>query len=152
MDKPNTVYVTFIGSTPDRVWSLLTDADSSPQWFIGNRMDVGAAVGEPYRLYRPDGTIEVDGKELAIEPGRLLRVSWAMPELPASRLENEVDFLIEDKGDGVVRLAVQEFHHEPIPEKWIESGREGWSLILASVKTLLETGKPLPGIRMEPPE
>lgn len=152
MDKPDVVHVSFIASTPERVWDLLTDAGASPDWFSGNRMEVGAAAGEVFRVYRPDGSLDVDGTIVAIEPPLRLRVIWFMPDLPISPRHDEEEFLIEDKGDGVVRLAVQEYHGAPLPEKWIEAGREGWSLVLSSLKTLLETGKPLPKVKMELPE
>jgi uncharacterized protein YndB with AHSA1/START domain len=152
MDKPNTVYVNFIESSPDKVWDLLTDADASPDWFLGNRMEVGAAVGDPFRVLSPDGTFDVEGKIIAKEAWRRLRVSWVMPDLPVMPDENEVEFLIEDKGSDVVRVAVQEYHYVPVPEKWVEAGREGWSLILSSLKTMLETGRPLPRVEMKPPE
>lgn len=152
MDKPNTVYVTFIATTADRIWDLLLDTDSSTSWYFGHRMEVGAAVGDPYRLLLPDGSLLVDGEVLIIEPGRRLRVSWTLPDMPIAPIDNEVDFFTEDLGIGVIRLVVQEWFYEPIPEKWVETGREAWSLMLASVKTLLETGKPLPRVKMEPPE
>jgi len=152
MDKPDTVYVTFIKSSPDKVWDLLTDAEASPDWFFGNRMEVAESIGGDFRVFRPDGTVDVDGQILASEPRTRLRVSWVMPDLPPLPDENEVEFLIEDKGSDVVRVAVQEFHYVVVPEKWIEAGREGWSLILSGLKTMLETGKPLPRIEMKPPE
>lgn len=152
IDKPNVVHVSFIASTPDQVWDLLTNADASPDWFFDNRMEVGAAVGDAFRMFRPDGSINVDGKVLAIEPPLRLRVSWIMPDLPISPRQDEVEFRIEEKETGVARLAVQEYHGGPVPEKWVEAGREGWALILSSLKTLLETGKPLPKVKMEPPE
>jgi uncharacterized protein YndB with AHSA1/START domain len=152
MDKPNVVHVSFVASTPQQVWDLMMDADASPDWYSDNRMEVGAAAGDDFRVLRPDGSIDVDGKILAFEPPARLRVSWIMPDLPQSPRDDEVEFLIEDKGNGVVRLAVQEFHGDGPPAQWIEAGREGWSLILSSLKTLLETGKPLPKVKMEPPE
>jgi uncharacterized protein YndB with AHSA1/START domain len=152
MEQPSKVYATFVASSPDKAWDLLTDAPRSPDWFFGNRVEVGATVGDSFRVLRPDGSLDVDGKILAKEAWRRLRVSWVMPDLPVLPDDNEVEFLIEDKGNDVVRVAVQEYHHVPVPEKWIEAGREGWSLILASLKTILETGKPLPRIEMKPPE
>lgn len=152
MDGPNAVYVSFIASSSDKVWDLLTDAPSSPDWFFGNRMEVGARVGDPFIVRRPDGSPHVDGTVLVKEPGRRLRVSWFMPDMPVRAAEDEVEFLIEDKGEGVVRIAVHEYHGEPLPEKWIEAGREGWSLAFSKLKTLLETGKPFPRWEMKPPD
>jgi hypothetical protein len=42
-----------------------------------------------------------------------------------------------------VRLTTTEIHDEPIEEKYLEGGRQGWPMILSGLKTLLETGHPL---------
>lgn len=152
MDRPDNVYVSFIETTPDKLWALLIDSAASPDWFFDNRMEIGAEVGEAYRVIRSDGSVDVDGEVLVREPWRRLRVSWIMPEMPVNSADSEVEFLIDDEGNGVVRFCVQEFHGGHVPEKWQEAGREGWSLILSSMKTMLETGRPLPRIKMEPPE
>ena len=152
MDKPDSTYAIFIAATPQQVWALLNDSAASPDWFFGNRMEIGAAPGDPFRALRPDGSIDADGKVLVKEANRRLRVSWEMPDMPIRPGDDQVEFIIEEKAGGVVRVAVMEYHSAPLPEKWIEAGREGWSLILSSLKTMLETGKPLPRVEMHPPE
>ena len=139
MERPDAIFVIYIETTPARLWTLLASADASPGWFFGNRMEIGGAPGDPFRVTRPDGTIDVDGGILAIEPGKRLRVSWAMPGNPLGEgRPNEVEFLIDPAGEGVVRLSVLEYHHLPVPDAWKEAGRQGWSLILSSLKTRLE--------------
>ena len=148
--KPDAVFVTFIAATPQAVWDLLTDKARSPQFFFGNIMSVGAAAGEPFTVTRGDGTPDVAGKVLVHEPPHRLRVSWdmvAMPDVPTA----EFEFLLEAV-DNVVRLTFSQFNGGPIPESFVDAGREGWSLIQASLKTLLETGKPLPPIKPRPPQ
>jgi uncharacterized protein YndB with AHSA1/START domain len=82
MEKPDLVYMIFIETSADRLWSLLTSAVESPKWFFGNRIELGSAPGDPYRVIRADGQAAVDGGVLAIEPPRLLRVRWDMPGDP----------------------------------------------------------------------
>jgi len=152
MDKPDTVYAIFIAAKPEAIWALLHDSGPSPDWFFGNRMEIGAAPGDPFRAFRPDGLVEVEGEVLVTDAGKRLRVSWVMPDMPIRPGEDQVEFVIEEKVDGLSRLAVHEYFSAPVHEKWIESGREGWSLILSGLKTILETGKPLPRVRICPPE
>jgi len=152
LDKPNTVYVSFIASTPGKVWDLLLDTGASPDWFFGHRMEVGAEVGDPLIVLSPDGSPLVEGEVLVKEPGRRLRVSWVLPDMPIRLAEDEIEFLIEEKGEGVVRFVVHEYLSEPLPERWIVAGREGWSLVLSGIKTILEAGKPLPRVVMMPPD
>ena len=47
-------------------------------------------------------------------------------------------------GPAVVRLTMTEAHPTPIPAYLLEGGRTGWPMILSGLKSLLETGKPLP--------
>jgi hypothetical protein len=49
-----------------------------------------------------------------------------------------------------VRLTMIESHSWDVPEAILSGGRTGWPAILSSLKSLLETGKPL-AIEMEPP-
>ncbi|MDQ0465910.1 uncharacterized protein YndB with AHSA1/START domain [Caulobacter ginsengisoli] len=150
MRKPDAVFVTFIAATPQAVWDLLTDKARSPQFFFGYVMSVGGAAGEPFTVTRADGTPDVAGKVLVHEPPHRLRVSWdmvAMPDVPTAELE----FLLEPVDD-VVRLTIRQFDGGPISDSFVEAGREGWSLIQASLKTLLETGRPLPPIKPRPPQ
>ena len=57
---------------------------------------------------------------------------------------------IEQAGDSV-RLTMTEAHSWDVPEAILSGGRAGWPAILSSLKSLLETGKPL-AIKMEPPK
>jgi uncharacterized protein YndB with AHSA1/START domain len=146
---PDRIFMTFVAARPDRVWALLTDAVRSPDWFFGQSMHVGRAVGEPFLISTPDGQHPVKGQVLAFDPPGRLLVSWDV-QMPGVA-KNEIEFLIEDLGNAT-KLTVHEYHLGPVPEKFLKSGREGWSLILASIKTLLETGKPMPPVKMTPPE
>jgi uncharacterized protein YndB with AHSA1/START domain len=147
MENPDLVYMIFIETSADRLWSLLTSPAESPEWFFGNRIEIGDAPGGPYRVMRDGGEAAVDGHILAIEPGRRLRVAWEMPGNPLGEgPPNEIEYLIEPAAEGVVKLSVLEFHRLKVPEEWQRAGREGWSLILSSLKTLLETGRALPRV------
>jgi hypothetical protein len=66
-------------------------------------------------------------------------------ELP----ECVVTYDIEQAG-GAVKLTVTESHSWDIPDTILAGGRAGWPAILSSLKSVLETGKPL-DIKMEPP-
>jgi uncharacterized protein YndB with AHSA1/START domain len=150
MDRtPDRIFLTFIAAPPEKVWALLTDATQSPDWFFGQRMDVGTAKGDAFLITTPDGNHPVKGEVLVIDPPQRLLVSWnvQMPGVP----KNEIEFLIEDMGTAS-KLTIHEYHLGEVPEKFLKSGREGWSLTLASIKTLLETGKKMPTIKLESPQ
>lgn len=147
--KPDAVYMVFIAAPPQAVWDLLTDKARSPDFFFGNVMSVGKA-GEAFTVDRADGTADVAGEVLVHEKPTRLRVTWKLvwaPELPVA----EFDFLLEAVGE-VTRLTLSQFNGGPVDPKFMEAGREGWSLILSSLKTLVETGRPLPRVSPRPPQ
>ncbi len=55
--KPKTIYVTYIASTPDKVWQALTDPAFSRQYFAGFAVDVEPKAGGKFRLLYPDGRV-----------------------------------------------------------------------------------------------
>ena len=145
MEKPDYVHIAFIAAKPQQTWAAIIDRELSKKYFFGNSFEVGATVGAPFCVRKPDGTIDVEGEVLAIDPPHRLRVSWQvvwLPDLPKVSIEYRID----DRGEAV-RLSVSEFHGGPIPEKLRDSGRDGWALILSGIKTILETGTPLPPIK-----
>jgi uncharacterized protein YndB with AHSA1/START domain len=50
---PNTVYVTYIASTPEKVWEALTRAEFTRQYFFGHSIEVEAKVGGNFILRAP---------------------------------------------------------------------------------------------------
>jgi uncharacterized protein YndB with AHSA1/START domain len=70
-------------------------------------------------------------------------MTWALPADEArEEKHSRVTFDIEPVGD-VVRLTVTHDHFEPGSEMF-KSIQEGWPKVLSSLKSLLETGRPLP--------
>ena len=153
MKKPDAISIIFIASTPEKVWAALIDRALSQSYFFGNAVEVDARAGGKFIIRRPDGSIDVEGDVLAIEPPRRLRVTWKVVWLEElkDKPPAEVEYRVEALGD-VVKLTVSEFHAWDVPEKFREAGRNGWALILSGLKSLLETGRPLPAVKMEPPQ
>jgi uncharacterized protein YndB with AHSA1/START domain len=139
-DKPRPVYVTYIATTPDRLWDALTDPDLTAQYW-GHRNVSGWRTGDRWEHQRPDGgAADLVGTILEVDPPRRLAHTWAWPvdaDEPAHH--SRVTFDIEPVGD-VVRLTVT---HEDLPPDQSEGTDRGWAKVLSSLKSLLETGRPL---------
>ncbi|WP_423196311.1 MULTISPECIES: SRPBCC family protein [unclassified Cupriavidus] len=149
MQTPQTVVVTYIAASPEQVWQALTDPALSVQYFFGRRVESDWQVGSPFVLRMDDGKIDSQGVVLACEPPYRLSVTWRVEWLEAFRTLPEVvvTWQLDALGEAV-RLTVSETHQEPVDEQILQGGRNGWPLILAGLKTLLETGRPL---RVETP-
>lgn len=149
LTREDTVYVTYIAATPDKVWAALTSSDFTTQYFFGRSIESDWRKGSPWTLRKPDGSVDVGGVVRESDPPRRLVVSWvvAWMDLP----EAIVTYDIEDLG-GIVRLTMTESHPTPIPAHLLEGGRRGWPMILSGLKTLLETGKALGIPTPQPPK
>jgi len=150
--KPMTVYTIYIASTPEKVWEALTSAEFSRQYFFGNTVAVEQKIGGAYAVRTPDGALHISGEVIACEPPKKLTVTFNVnwPELIEKLGPTLVTYEIEQTGDAV-RLTMSEAHDRPLSDDILSGGRQGWPAILSSLKSLLETGKPL-AIKMAPPQ
>jgi len=143
--KPKTVYVTYIAAAAERVWEALTTGDLTKQFFFGRRIEIETKADGVFRLWQPDGKLDVEGKVMECDPPRKLSVTWRVMWIEEMRKLPEclVTYQIDDLGK-VVRLTMTESHQIELDEKMLEGGRRGWPVILNNLKTLLETGQPMP--------
>jgi uncharacterized protein YndB with AHSA1/START domain len=150
--KPAIVYTIYIASTPEKVWEALTSPEFSRKYFFGNTVEVELKVGGAYIVRQPDGKLHISGEVIECDPPRKLaftfNVNW--PALIDKLGATLVSYEIEPAGDAV-RLTMTESHDRPLSDDILSGGRAGWPAILSSLKSLLETGKPLT-IKMAPPQ
>ena len=149
--KPDTVYTIYIAATPEQVWQALTTAEFSRQYFFGFAVELDSNVGGSFIVRAPDGSTHILGEVLACDPPRKLSVTWNVnwPGLVEKLGQTVVTYEIAQAGDAV-RLTMTESHERELPEDILSGGRAGWPAILSSLKSVLETGKPL-AVKMEPP-
>ena len=139
------VYRVYIRATADEVWNALIEPSFTRRYFHDSAFDVPPQVGQPYRTTMSDGSPAIDGIIEVCEPPRRLVHTWhvlydaAMSEEPASRVE----WTITDAGDGMVRLDLVHGDLAFSPLTWARV-KDGWVWIVQSLKSLLETGEPLP--------
>ncbi|PSL55333.1 ArsR family transcriptional regulator [Saccharothrix carnea] len=140
--KPEFVYVTYIESTPERVWQALTDADVTARyWGHHNVSDWQAGSGWVHRRADGSGVDDVVGEVVEVDPPRRLVTTWADPATP--EVTSTVTFRIEEYGR-IVRLTVT--HTGLADEADRAAAASGWAAVLSNLKSLLETGRVLPGI------
>jgi uncharacterized protein YndB with AHSA1/START domain len=144
MSKPEFVYVSYIATTPERLWEALTGGEFTKQYWYDRRIESDWRVGSPMRFYDGDSdTVTDDGVVLESDPPRRLAYTFRPAEMPVGTRQgySRVTFTIEPF-KGVVKLTL--VHDELVSEEMAEAFREGWAPILSSLKTFLESGKPLP--------
>jgi uncharacterized protein YndB with AHSA1/START domain len=149
--RPDTVYTIYIAATPEKVWQALTTAEFSRQYFFGFAVEMETRVDGSFIVRAPDGSTHINGEVLACDPPQKLSVTWNVnwPGLVEKLGQTVVTYEIAQAGDAV-RLTMTESHERELPEDILSGGRTGWPAILSSLKSVLETGKPL-AVKMEPP-
>ena len=140
--RPSYVYVTYIESSPERVWEALTDPDLTAQyWGHSNISDW--RPGSPWEHRRTDGSgiADVIGTVLESEPPRRLTMTFDAPGQVPPGGSSKVTFDIEPYHE-IVRLTVT---HENLADgDALEAVSAGWPAVCANLKSLLETGHVLP--------
>jgi uncharacterized protein YndB with AHSA1/START domain len=143
-------YAIDIRTTPETLWSALTEPEFTRQYWFGTAQESEWKSSATWRMLAPDGRVCDSGEIVEIEPRKRLLLTWRHeldPEMHAegySRLAYElVQF------DEAVELTLR--HEMDVADsKFIESISCGWPPILSSLKSLLETGEPLERTRHWP--
>ena len=150
MAESEFVYVTYIRTTPEKLWRALTEPEFTRQFWMGTTQESEWTPGAAWRIAKPDGSAADSGEVLEIEPHKRLVLKWQnhlFPELTAEGF-SRMTYEIEEKGDAV-KLTVTHIM-EKSDSKFIKAVSTGWPMILASLKSLLETGESLEATRSWP--
>ncbi len=150
------VYTTYIDTTPDRLWEALTDPTFTRQywgvaltsdWQVGSTVTwevAGATVSDPAQtVLVADRPHRLSFMWHTITPEFAAAVGGDQEEWRVMAAEelSHVTFDIEPAG-ALVKLTVTHAGFEP-GSAVLSGVSGGWPSVLASLKTLLETGRPL---------
>ena len=137
------VYVTYIRTTPEKLWDALTKPEFTRAYWCETWQDSAWEAGAPWRVIIPDGRVADSGEVREIDRPRRLVLTWRnefRPELKAEGYSRAA-FDLEPVGETVKLTVTHEMDRDG--SKFITAVSSGWPHILASLKSLLETGKPL---------
>jgi uncharacterized protein YndB with AHSA1/START domain len=143
MTETKFVYVTYIASTPEKIWDAIVKVDIARQYW-GHENVSNWKPGSKWQHVRDDATraVVLVGEVLESDRPRRLVITWADPALAGDRSKHSrVSFDLEPIGD-MVRLTVthDEFGDDSETFRKISNG---WPRVLSSLKSFLETGRPL---------
>jgi len=137
------VYVTFIRTTPEQLWSALTSPDIMRKYWFGMHQESDWQIGASWRLLRKDGSVTDTGEVVEIDPPRRLVLKWRNEFRPELKSEGYAHCTYEiEPMDGSVKLTITHGMDRP-GTKFIEAVSGGWPRILSNLKSLLETGEPV---------
>jgi uncharacterized protein YndB with AHSA1/START domain len=143
MNNSRFVYVTYIRTTPEKLWQALIDPEFTRRFWSETWQDCEWKPGATWRLMIPDGRVADAGEVVEIEPQRRLVLRWRNEFMGELRAEgySRMTYEIEKKGESVKLTVIHEMDRPG--SKFIEAVSGGWPMILSSLKSLLETGAPL---------
>lgn len=137
------VFEIYIRTSLEKLWDALTNGQHTPHFYFGTTVKSELKVGSPFQYFMPDGTLVLDGEILEIHPKTRLVTSWQAQwdEEAKTAPITRVIYELEPQGD-VVRLRLT---HEGLPAGLglTENTFAGWSRIVSSLKSYLETGSSL---------
>jgi uncharacterized protein YndB with AHSA1/START domain len=142
------VYVIYIRTTPEKLWSALTDPQTIKKYWFGITAECDWKPGSSWAIKFEDGRTADAGEILEAVPPRRLVIRWRnewKPELKAegySRCTMEIEMAdyYPDRGGRAVKLTI---HHEMEDDgagKFIEAVSGGWPKVASNLKSLLESG------------
>ena len=142
MDTQKFLYVTYIASTPAKVWKALTEGELTRQyWKHTNESDW--KPGSKWKHVADDGTgsVKLVGQVVEVAPNKRLVLTWGdAADAGNPGKHSRVALDIETVGE-MVRLTVT---HDELKDAEMEKGIiNGWPRVLSSLKSFLETGKAL---------
>jgi uncharacterized protein YndB with AHSA1/START domain len=144
------VYVTYIRTTLEKLWQALIDPEFTRRYWCETWQESEWKPGASWKIMIPDGRVADSGEILEIEPQRRLVLTWRNEFKPELRAEghSRLTYELEKQGESVKLTIIHEI--DKPDSKFIEAVSGGWPQILASLKSLLETGEPLEETRRWP--
>ncbi|GLS19462.1 ATPase [Labrys miyagiensis] len=135
------VYVTYIRTTPEKLWTALTDAEFNKKFWFGTHQESSWKPGSPWRLVFEDGRTADAGEILEVEAHKRLVIRWRNEFRPELRDEGYSRCTMElEPLEDAVKLTITHGLEGP-GEKFVEAVSGGWPKILSNLKSLLETGE-----------
>ncbi|MGA3012359.1 MAG: SRPBCC family protein [Terracidiphilus sp.] len=144
------VYVTFIRTTPEKLWCALIEPEFTRQFWFDTTQKSDWKPGASWQIAFSDGRVGDTGEIVEIDPPRRLVLKWRNELFPEMTAEgySRMTYELEPAGE-CVKLTLTHVMDKP-DSKFIKGVSKGWPIILSSLKSLLETGKPLEATRSIP--
>lgn len=161
MTKTTQIYRIYIHATPQAVWDAITKPEWTQRYGYATPVEIEPRRGGKFRALANAGMkahpgipdVVGDGEVIEYDPPRRLVHTWRMlmsPELAAEGFTRLTYDIAPGRG-GVTKLTVtHELEGAPMLANALAGDAEsqgaggGWSEVLSGLKTLLETGNPLP--------
>jgi uncharacterized protein YndB with AHSA1/START domain len=141
MPRSSFVYVTYIRTTPEKLWSALTDdTEFMKQYWFGVHCESAWTAGSSWKMLHPDGRILDAGEIVEAKPPKRVVIRWQHQDKPELKAEGAslCAMELEPVGSAVKLSITHTIEREP--SNLIVAVSGGWPKIISNLKSLLETG------------
>ena len=140
MARSTFVYVTYIRTTPEKLWSALTDPEFMKQYWFGTYCESQWTSGSSWKHVDGQGGIYDAGEVIEADPPRRLVIRWQNQHKPELKAEGDslCTMELEPSGTAVKLCITHSIEREPSQLNAAVSG--GWPKVISNLKSLLETG------------
>ncbi len=137
------VYVTYIRTTPEKLWQALTEPEFTRKFWCNTVQESSWQPGASWRIMIPDGRVADSGEVVEAVPPKRLVLIWRNEFKPELREEgySRLTYELEPIGETVKLTLIHEMDRPK--SKLIDAVSQGWPHLMASLKSLLETGESL---------
>jgi uncharacterized protein YndB with AHSA1/START domain/DNA-binding transcriptional ArsR family regulator len=142
---PRLVYQIIINAPQVRVWAAITTPEFTARYYYGSTLQTDLTVGSPFTYHLPNGAPIVEGEVVVSEPPtRLVHTYHSLWPPMHEDAPTTVTWELEALPGDVTKVTVvhEDFQGETTTYQGLQRG--GWTWILSNLKTLLETGEPMP--------
>jgi len=140
MAKSTYIYVSYIRTTPEKLWSALTEPKFIKQYWFGMDCESAFQTGSPWKLVSSDGQLYDSGEIVEADPPRRLVIRWRNQIRPELTAEGDSLCTMElEAGAGAVKLTITHAIDRD-PSQFIAAVSGGWPKVISNLKSLLETG------------
>ena len=143
--KPKLVYQIIIKAPQEGVWEAITKPEFTSRYYYSSTLKTDLTVGSPFTYHMPDSSPIVEGEVMASEPPNRLVHTYHSPWPPMNEdAPTKVTWELESMPRSVTKVTVvhEDFQGKTATYTGLQGG--GWTWILSNMKTLLETGEPMP--------
>lgn len=150
MSNSTFVYVTYIATTPEKLWEALTSGDFTKKYWFGTEIQSDWKEGSSITWIGADGNVTDRGTVVKSEPYQVLSYTfeWVQDTTVREQIPT-VTFTLEPM-ESTVKLTLKhegllptDFHDE---KDGFYGYNNGWPAIISNMKSLLETGRTLPAV------
>ena len=143
--RPQLVYQIVINAPQTRVWEAITTPEFTARYYYDCTLETDLTVGSPFVYHKQSGAPIVEGEVvLSDPPNRLVHTYHSFWPPMNKDAPTKVTWELVSMSANVTKVTVvhEDFEGETATYKGLQSG--GWTWILSNMKTLLETGAPMP--------